>query len=407
MSASATPVATSAQTHESAHRPRRLGRAILMGLGEAVPPHTCCSRQTAQLTIALGQLDADQAAAVQRLADRCGVARRASVVLDHTAPDTQPLAQSFFPSPNTTPRGPSTAERLEAFARHAPPLAAEAAMGALASARCPAASVSHIVTVSCTGFIAPGLDVLLMQQLGLAPSVERLNVAYMGCHGAINGLRAAAAIARSAPSARVLVVCVELCTLHMQYTQRVDQLLANLLFADGAAAAMICGEEAADELGDDAQPRLEIAGSSSHVIADTQHAMRWDVQDHGFAMTLGPSVPSLIQQHLAAFVRAAMHESGLSADAPQHVHWAVHPGGPRVLDAAQSALSLPEAALTTSRAVLRDFGNMSSGTVLFILQRLLNAAATLAPRPAMLLAFGPGLSAECLVLVPARSPQAE
>jgi len=234
----------------------------------------------------------------------------------------------------------------------------------------------------------PGFDIALIKLLKLAPTVSRTHVGFMGCHGALNGLRVASALVHADPEARVLLCAVELCSLHFSYGGDHGKVVANALFADGAAA-LVAGSAAQAPTN---AWRLLAAGSC--LFPDSEDAMTWRTGDHGFEMTLSPGVPDLITQHLPSWLAAWLIQHGVTI--PQVRSWAIHPGGPRILTAATSCLDLPPDATTTSREVLAECGNMSSPTILFILERLYRRTA---PRPCVALAFGPGLSVEAALLV--------
>jgi len=239
--------------------------------------------------------------------------------------------------------------------------------------------ITHLVVASCTGFVAPGVDQIIARTLGLAPSVERLLIGFMGCYAAITALRSARHIVRSQPNARVLVVCVELSTLHLQNVTEIEPLLAMLQFGDGAAAALVTAEPDGFAIGD----------PFATTLPDSHELIRWDVTDTGFAMHLSGAVPSRIAAGLAVteFAQAAT-----GGRAPSEIDgWAVHAGGRSILDAVESALNLSPTALHDSRVVLRDFGNMSSATLMFVLARMLAGTPV---RQGVALAFGPGLAAE-------------
>jgi predicted naringenin-chalcone synthase len=272
---------------------------------------------------------------------------------------------------------------MERYASEAVPLAVDAARRAFEGIEIGPRDVTHLVTVSCTGFGAPGVEFALIGELGLPPTVGRMNVGFMGCHGALNGLRAAQAIGAADPSAVVLLCAVEICSLHYQYGTDPEQLVANAIFADGAAAVVGRGARS----GDGAAWRLVSCGSC--LIPDTTDAMTWRVGDHGFEMSLSAKVPSLIERNLGPWLLSWLDRNGLALH--QVRSWAVHPGGPRILTAVEKALQLAPDALDASRRVLAECGNMSSPTVLFVLDRLLEQGA---PGPIVALAFGPGLVAE-------------
>ncbi len=281
--------------------------------------------------------------------------------------------------------GPTTGQRMEHYARLAPPLALRAAEDALAGAGVPAASLSHLITVSCTGFLAPGLDRVLIEGLPLRRTVQRTHVGYMGCHGALNGLRVASAFA--ATGATVLLCAVELCSLHYHYGLEPQKLVANAIFSDGAAA--VVGVPAAR-----AEPGAwRVLASGSCLVPDSAEAMTWTIGDHGFEMTLARHVPALVHRHLRPWLEGWLLENGMAL--AEVGSWAVHPGGPKVLDAVEQGLNLPADALAVSREVFRSHGNMSSPTILFILQRLRQRGAA---RPCVALGFGPGLMVEVALL---------
>jgi alpha-pyrone synthase len=300
-----------------------------------------------------------------RMAQRSGINHRYSVL---NGLGTQPAANTFY----TSAPFPSTAERMAIYTQCAPALALEA-VGNLPDL----AGITHIVTASCTGFIAPGLDQILADELDLGPQVERLHIGFMGCYAGITALRTARHIVRSQPAARVLVVAVELCSLHLQQSTDVEALLAMRQFADGAAAALVCGEGQGLALNDPLS--LSLPGTADLIT--------WTVGDTGFAMHLSGAVPA----RLAAAMQEGAISDLLDKDRPLEA-WAVHPGGRSILDAVERGLHLAPGQLDASRSVLSRFGNMSSATVIFVLEHLL------AQRPAsgLALAFGPGLAMEGL-----------
>jgi prepilin-type processing-associated H-X9-DG protein len=290
-------------------------------------------------------------------------------------------ADSVFYPQDRADRGPGTAQRMERYASEALPLAVESSRKALTEAGIAPSGVTHLVTVSCTGFAAPGVDVGLIKGLGLKRTTVRTNIGFMGCHGAINGLRAANGYAGSDPRAKVLVCCVELSSVHFYYGWNPKRMVGNALFADGSAA--VAGTPAAN--GD----AWRVAATGSCLFDDSEFAMSWHIGDHGFDMTLSTKVPNLIEDNLRPWVQQWLGENGLSIGEVRS--WAVHPGGPRILQSVEEALGLPNGITDVSRRVLAGHGNMSSPTVLFIVNELRKANA---PRPCVALGFGPGLVAE-------------
>ena len=291
---------------------------------------------------------------------------------------------------------PTTAERMRVFLPAARQLGAEAARRALArGGDSAAAQVGDLVVVSCTGYAGPGLDVHLAADLGLEGSVRRLSLGHMGCYAALPALRTAAALVRSSGQ-RALVVSVELCSLHLQPASSRQEAVQQALFGDGAAAALI-GPEPLDP------PRATLGGVAPAIVAaqtatlpDSQDRMGWLIGDDGFHMSLSPRVPALVDRGLGSLVDRLLQPHGL---APEDVaHWAVHPGGPEILERVQRRLGLSDAQLAPSREVLADGGNRSSATVLFILESLLASGEVRPGQWLVTLGFGTGLTLEALLL---------
>jgi alkylresorcinol/alkylpyrone synthase len=298
-----------------------------------------------------------------------GVERRASVV-----------DPSWYARPRTT------ADRMRAFVPAARRLGAEAARRALERAGPGAASeVGDLLAVSCTGYSGPGLDVHLADDLGLGGRVQRLAVGHMGCYAALPALRTAAALA-GASGRRALVTCVELCTLHVQPARSREEAVYQALFGDGAAAALVGP-------GGDG-PR--VVDAATVTVPNSEERMGWLIEDHGFHMWLSPRVPALVERGVGGLVEDLLGPHGL---APADVaHWAVHPGGPEIVDRVQRRLGLSDAQVARSREVLADGGNRSSATVLFILELLLHHGEVEPGQWIVALAFGTGLTLEALLL---------
>jgi len=350
--------------------------ARLASIGTAVPER-CITQQDAEDVAARLTEANGRERAIRAIYQRSGVGSRGSVVLDADG------SCSFYE--NGSGRVPSTRERLDRFLPAAAALASDACASALSTAEMDAASITHLITVSCTGFAAPGVEHALIASLGLPESVSRTNIGFMGCHGAVNALAVAKAFAESTPGARVLICCVELSTLHFQFADDPAMSVANALFADGAAAAVVTADEAGRA------PCL--LATESTVIPDSAECMAWRVGDHGFEMGLSSRVPSVLADAVRPWVDGVLEKHGLAREGIRS--WAIHPGGPRVLSTVRGALDLGEGACDASRGVLREHGNMSSATVLFITDRLMRQSDGL---PLMGLAFGPGLSGEAFLL---------
>ncbi len=355
---------------------------IIAGIGTALPPHTIAQSDASAITQRFSCATADQERLFHTFYRRAGVQTRHCVVLEKSEGDLSER-QSFYDT-----AAPTTLERMRRYELEAPRLAVSASQRALEDAGLASGRITHLITVSCTGFSAPGFDIQLIKQLNLRRDVARTHVGFMGCHGALNGLRAAKAYIEADPAARALICAVELCSLHHHYGWDAGQVVANALFADGAAA--VVGVAAGSG---PAHDPLRVVMCGSFLVDDSEDAMSWRIGDQGFAMTLAARVPDLIGGHLRGWLESWLERRGLGPD--DIGSWAVHPGGPRVLSAVSEALALPRSALEVSHQVLAELGNMSSPTILFILDRLRRAHA---PRPCVAIGFGPGLAIEAALL---------
>lgn len=274
---------------------------------------------------------------------------------------------------------PSTARRMELFEEHAPTLAV--ATVAKLDLGVGIQRITHVIVTSCTGMYAPGLDLDLVMRCGISPSAERTMIGFMGCYAAINALKLSRHIVRSTPEARVLIVNLELCSLHFQQADRLEPLLSFLIFGDGCAAALV----SADPVG------LSMDRFYAALLPETRDLITWKVRDDGFDMFLSGRVPRAIAEGLPR-----VSEAMLDGASPESIErWAVHPGGRTVLDAVEHGLGLAPTALNVSRSVLDDFGNMSSATVMFVLASTLELAQRGDRGCAM--SFGPGLTAETML----------
>jgi len=382
---------------------------LIQSLATATPKYQIEQSQAASIAESICCETDRHRRLLTQLYKRSGVNHRCSVLLEpieaatvqtacvETATDgpvsfessPERVTQSFFePAEHADDCGPTTAQRMQLYQRYAPKLAEEAVTRALSSCPWAAAEITHLITVSCTGFSAPGVDHSLVRACGLSHAIQRTHVGFMGCHGAINGLRIAKAYADADPNARVLMCAVELCTLHQQYGWHPDRIVSNSLFADGAAA--IVGSSAAYQ---DTAPRVHATGSL--IVEDTHELMSWHVGDNGFEMSLSTHAPEAIKSTIAPWLTQWLSEYELSISDIRS--WAVHPGGPRILRAVEQAMDFRDGQLHESHQVLAEYGNMSSPTVLFILQRLLQRAEP--QTPCVMLAFGPGLTVEVALVI--------
>lgn len=373
------------------------GAAGILGLGLATPKVGLAQEAIADWAKGYCQPSEKQTRLLQVLYRSTGIQRRYSVLAEEGTEANSSAQLPFYAPPAiSSDLGPSTRDRMQRYAAEAVPLGSAAASRALKDANLAPAQIDYLITVSCTGFFAPGLDIGLIGALGLKPDVGRLHVGFMGCHGVFNALRQAKALCAENPRAHVLICAVELCSLHLQYGWDDQKLVSNSLFADGAAAVVLgAPPEAArgsSSTGTNPVP-WRVAALGSRIFPDATDAMSWNIGDHGFEMTLSRRVPELIQAHLRPWLEQWLATQGLSLN--EVGTWAIHPGGPRIVQIVETALGLPPETASASREVLSEFGNMSSPTILFILERL---RAQNAARPCVALGFGPGLAAEAALI---------
>jgi predicted naringenin-chalcone synthase len=348
---------------------RVVAQPTITAIGTAVPSHDI---HAAFIGWARARLDGRRDAPLfERMAQRAGIEHRWSVLPVGTGGGSPVDAGGFYAGETMPP----TSERMALYAEAAPALALRAIAGLPELG-----DITHLVVASCTGFVAPGIDQIIAERLGLSGAVERVLIGFMGCYAAVTALKTARHIVRSEPDARVLVVTVELSTLHLQDDLTIERLLAMLQFGDGAAAAIVTSEGRGLMLGD----------PFAATVKDTAGLINWSIGDAGFVMHLSGAVPARLGE---ALVDPATRQA-LTGDVDARAidGWAVHAGGRSILDAVETALDLAPDALAASRRVLRAYGNMSSSTLMFVL------ADMMATRPVqgVALAFGPGLAAEGL-----------
>ncbi len=357
----------------------------ILGIGTARPARSLSRDDAVSLAVERCCASERQARAMRALYRRTTVETRGISLLDGPGePHGGPRDLNWFYPPG---REPTTADRMVQFRRLAPDLAVRAGAAALRDAHLEPGPVTHLVLVTCTGFAAPGLADAVIKRLDLDRGVRRIYLGFMGCHAALNGLQVAHTEAMRDPGSRVLVCCCELCSLHFQYGWHADRIVATALFADGAAAVVV------GQARRPARHQWRLVDSATRLFDGTEDDMTWHIGDHGFVMRLSPSVPQKIASGLRPWLDDWLDSRGLSI--PSIGSWAIHAGGPRIVSAVAERLDVGARACDAGRAVLRRCGNMSSATVLFILEHLRNAGAAL---PCVALSFGPGLVAEATLL---------
>jgi predicted naringenin-chalcone synthase len=372
----------------------------LRGLSTAVPPTILPQPAVRDVFRAQPGLNRLAQRIIGTSFDVSGIERRYTVLEELTFDDRgdDPI---FFDRASGELMLPGTKARNEIYAVEATKLYLEA--GRLAIEATPgveASDITHVVTVSCTGFYAPGPDYMLVRDLGLGPAVQRYHLGFMGCYASMPALRTAAQFCEADPDAVVLVVSVELCTLHLRSSNDPDTIVASSLFADGAGAGIVTARPLEPD-----ERAFELDRFETRITPVGEGDMAWKIGDHGFEMVLSNAIPAIIDDHITGaleplFSTEPALAAALAADTASEAveHWAIHPGGRSILDKVESRLVLTEAQLVPARETLHDFGNMSSATVLFVLKHILESQAAVDGDRVAAMAFGPGLTVESALL---------
>lgn len=350
------------------------------------PPHAYSQEEAGEMLG--GQLEAGSRGhrLSQKIYRNSGIENRHSVISGHRPGEGDGL---FFDKESGEFLHPSTGSRNDQYVAAAKPLFVETARAALEGSPFQAGDVTHVVTVSCTGFFAPGPDYYIVRDLGLPESTQRYHIGFMGCFAAFPALRMAASFCKSDPDAVVLVVCLELCSLHLEPSEVIDNIIACSVFADGAAGAVVSA----------ARPErsgLAFAHSATMLAPDSEDDMAWKIGDRGFEMVLSTYVPRILGAQIGGIVDGLLADAGRVRD--DIGHWWVHPGGRAILDHVEEALALGSEPLGPSRRVLAANGNMSSATILFVMAEALRSGSVQAGDWAYAMAFGPGLTVESALL---------
>ncbi|MEO6915140.1 MAG: type III polyketide synthase, partial [Chitinophagaceae bacterium] len=266
---------------------------------------------------------------------------------------------------------------------YAAPLSVDAIRNCL-EGHLPSEEITHLITVSCTGMSAPGLDLQVLELMDLPKNIFRTSVNFMGCYAAIHALKMADAFCSADPDAKVMIVCTELCTLHFQKEATSDNIASSLLFGDGSAAVLVTGDTHAAQ-------GMRLHNFYSEVVPRGKKDMAWELSSSGFLMTLSGYIPELIEEDFDSLVTRALEKKQIARE--EIANWCIHPGGRRILDSIRKSLSLPENALDAGYKILQQYGNMSSPTILFVLKELMNEKKG----KTFGAAFGPGLTMETFV----------
>ncbi|MEI7024124.1 type III polyketide synthase [Paenibacillus sp. y28] len=360
----------------------------ILGIGTAVPDYRLDQAETSQRLVQALRDTPDSARWAKKIFKQCGVEVRYTC-----EPNLLEAAEECRYFPQDTPhQAPSTAERMGTYKREAVPLGLNAARIAMADGNVDAADITHLITVSCTGQFLPGLDAVLIEQLGLAVTVNRIPLNFLGCAAGLKAVCLSRQIVSGSPAAKVLIVCVELCTLHIQPSSDREALFGASFFGDGASACIV---GSADQKHTSPQHHgiLQLGREHSVLLPDSAGEMMWEVGNYGFDLYLSTKIPGLIGKYIPEQVMQLASENELKSGL-----WAIHPGGKGIIDTLEQMFELKEEQTRPSRTVLRKYGNMSSATILFVLHELRQQLQHNGSGPCsgVSLAFGPGLTCEMI-----------
>lgn len=326
--------------------------------------------------------DAVDSRKMKFLYNQSGIKNRHSIIGDYS----QPIQDwKFYPRSENLEPFPSLEQRMALYHKHAAALSVDAIRKCLNGVLA-AKEVTHLITVSCTGMSAPGLDLQVVEMMDLPKNIYRTSVNFMGCYAAIHALKIADSICAANNTARVLIVCTELCTLHFQKEHTINNITASMLFADGAAAVLVTHDHYQTT-------GVQLKHFYSEITPRGKKDMAWELSSSGFLMTLSGYIPELIEEDFEQLIQRSAQAAGIKVKDIDH--WCIHPGGKRILTAVQKSLSLSDAALDASHQVLERYGNMSSPTILFVLKEMLKEPAN--KGNVLGAAFGPGLTMETFV----------
>jgi predicted naringenin-chalcone synthase len=355
----------------------------IVSIGTAVPQYKHKQEEILSFMQNVYALQEDDKRKLKFLYRQGGIDTRYSVVPDYSLPASQ---WQFYPATENLEPFPKLEKRMKWYQQEAASLSLKAISHCLENFSNP--KITHLITVSCTGMSAPGLDLELLELLNLPATTFRTSVNFMGCYAAVHALKMADAFCKADQKANVLIVCVELCTLHFQKENTVDNITSSMLFGDGAAAVLVTG--------DDEQEGLGIDHFYSLVAPKGKKDMAWELSSKGFLMTLSSYVSDVVEENFEILVKSALNNAGLEKEAI--THWCIHPGGKKILEAVHKGLCFTNGQLQPCYDILKEYGNMSSPTVLFVLQKIMNGLNKNGNNKIFGAAFGPGLTTETFIL---------
>ena len=357
-----------------------MSKTYISSIGTAVPPYKISQEESVQFMGSALHLDENEQRKLNILYRATSISQRFSVLDDFKK------KQDFTFYVNGGTPFPSTARRMQVYQKHAATLGIDAIQDCLRLKPGLISEISHLITISCTGMYAPGLDIELIDKLGLASSIQRTCVNFMGCYAAFNALKIADYICKSEPDAKVLVVGVELCTIHLQNSTSEDDLMANALFADGASAVLL-------EAKPSFYPALSLDAFYCGLASQGKNEMAWKIEDQGFGIRLSSYIPDLLKDNIRFLVHGLLDKLNLRLEEIQN--FAIHPGGKKILESVEKSLEISRDKNMAAYETLKNFGNMSSVTILFVLKNIMQKLSKIQDKEKILaMAFGPGLTLE-------------
>lgn len=363
-------------------------QTFITSIGQATPKHKFKQSDIANFMARSLAMDEQETKRLKILYRATDIEYRYSLISDY---DKFPDKFDFFPANESLTPFPSTSKRMQLYLEEGFKVMLQAANNCLE--KHPSVSskdITHLIIVSCTGMYAPGPDIQLIEALGLPTDTKRTAINFMGCYAAFNAIKAAKSFVASVPDAKALVVCAEFCSLHFQKSKEDDHLLSGALFGDGAAAVLLESEP-------NGNLNLSLESEQCDLWLDGGKNMAWKIGDFGFEMRLSAYVPELINQGIKGLTEKLLIKHNLS---PEDIdYFAIHPGGKKIIEKVEEALNIPRQKSCAAHKVLKEYGNMSSPTILFVLNEILENIETVqdSNKYIMAFAFGPGLTLESIL----------
>lgn len=351
----------------------------IISIATTVPDHCHQQKDIFNFMQCIYQIDDVEKRKLRFLYNQSGIDQRYSVISDFS----NALNAGMFFSNSKEISDPSLERRMNLYDQHSLILSIKAIKSCINNF-ISEQEITHLITVSCTGMSAPGLDLHIVEHMQLKKDIFRTSINFMGCYAAIHALKLADMIAKTTPEANIIIVATELCTLHFQTTASADNIASSLLFADGSAAVLISNKIKSAN-------KIRVNHFHSQIAENGKSEMAWQLASNGFQMKLSGYIPQLIEADIESLIETALNKSGATRESIQH--WCIHPGGKRILDSIEKKLLLNDTALNHSREVLRKYGNMSSPTILFVLKEIFQNGYS-SGDTILGTAFGPGLTME-------------